>query len=484
MKRSFYVLVLLLLQSYLFGGNTFVKTIGGADDDVIYDGLVANNNYYFFGYTRSFGNNMDGYILKLADNGTVLTEKAIDLGQDELFHSAVMTPEGDFLVVGYTRQNESSPTDVLIVKLTKDFNVQWSKTIGGDKNDNAYTIQPLPDGNYIVSGSTHSFGAGDEDVYLIKINSRGDTLWSTTFGGTREDEGRRCAVNKQGQIFVTAKSVGLFSTPDMYMIKTDTNGSALWLKTFSSMGWTEGYDVCTVDTCAVFAGYGYWGSGYSHDILLVKVNAHGDTMFTRHYGGSADDYAFGICPTHDGGFVLTGKSHSFGYSFDGFLCRVDTNGNLQWFYGFGGDKDDIFWNVLETPDHYFIALGFTSSNTAGGTDAFIVKTDSLGLTTALEQSPIHVPQTIALGQNYPNPFNPTTTIPFTLDKAQNVTIEIFSSTGKKIAILGKRKFPAGNHILSWNGRDAQGMVQPSGIYFYRLVMDGHVVAVRKMILMR
>jgi len=372
----------------------------------------------------------------------------------------------------------------LIVKLTKDFNVQWSKTIGGDKNDNAYTIQPLPDGNYIVSGSTHSFGAGDEDVYLIKINSRGDTLWSTTFGGTREDEGRRCAVNKQGQIFVTAKSVGLFSTPDMYMIKTDTNGSALWLKTFSSMGWTEGYDVCTVDTCAVFAGYGYWGSGYSHDILLVKVNAHGDTMFTRHYGGSADDYAFGICPTHDGGFVLTGKSHSFGYSFDGFLCRVDTKGNLQWFYGFGGDKDDIFWNVLETPDHYFIALGFTSSNTAGGTDAFIVKTDSLGLTTALEQSPIHVPQTIALGQNYPNPFNPTTTIPFTLDKAQNVTIEIFSSTGKKIAILGKRKFPAGNHILSWNGRDAQGMVQPSGIYFYRLVMDGHVVAVRKMILMR
>ena len=484
MKRYIFLLVFLIFSIQLFSANTFVKTIGGTDHDVVYNGFVKGDAYYFFGYTYSFSSNMDGYVIKLSTDGTTITEKSIDLGKDELFRSAELTPEGEFLVIGYTRQDETSQTDVLVVKLSSDLQVQWSKTIGGPENDSGWEIKPTSDGNYIISGSTESFGAGDEDVYLIKINAEGDTLWTRTFGGTREDQGRGCDIDSQGSLIVAAKAVGLFFSPDMYMVKTDPQGSAIWLKTFATSGWTEGYDVCAVDTCVVFAGYGYWGSGYSHDMLLVKMNAHGDTMFTRHYGGTDDDYAFGICPTHDGGFVLTGKSHSFGYSFDGFLCRVDQNGHLQWLYGFGGDEEDIFWNVFETTDHYFVAMGFTESNTAGGADAFIVKTDSLGLLTSLENPKFIVPQQMQLGQNYPNPFNPVTSIPFGLKKAQRVEIEIFNAIGKKIVILGGQKFSAGYHVLKWNGQDAKGAAQASGIYFYRLVVNGQVLGIKKMNLLR
>jgi len=103
MKRYIFLLVFFIFYVQLFSANTFVKTIGGTDHDVVYDGFVKGDAYYFFGYTYSFSSTMDGYVIKLSTDGTAITEKSIDLGKDELFRSAVLTPEGDFLVVGYTR---------------------------------------------------------------------------------------------------------------------------------------------------------------------------------------------------------------------------------------------------------------------------------------------------------------------------------------------------------------------------------------------
>lgn len=483
------LLFILLLSAFsprfIFGDDTFIKTFGGTDNEELYSGsLVPERGYIFWGYTKSFSTTMDGYIILLSEEGDLLAEKAIDLGGEELFKNGVGTPDGGFMAVGYIRKTGSDPLDVLVVKLDGKLEVQWSKILGGEQDDYGFSIQEAPDGNYIISGGTHSFGHGDEDVYLIKINGNGDTLWTATYGDTQEDEGRTCALDDKGNIYITAKTMFGF-TPDMYMIKVDSIGSEVWLKTFSTMGWTEGYDVCMADTVIAYTGYGYWGGNYSHDMLLITMNAKGDTIFTNHFGGSDDDYAFSISPVHDGGYILAGKSLSFNLGqFDAILGRVDAKGQLTWLYGFGGEDEDIFWDVFETDDHHFLACGLTKTNTTGGADAYIVKTDSLGIVTGMEQKHSPEPNNYMLGQNYPNPFNPETVIPFTLKQTQSVTIEIYNNKGEKVKGWSDLTLEPGHHTVKWDGQDAKSRPVSSGVYFYRLLVQGKPMSVKKMILLR
>ncbi|MBI3111896.1 MAG: T9SS type A sorting domain-containing protein, partial [Ignavibacteriales bacterium] len=95
-----------------------------------------------------------------------------------------------------------------------------------------------------------------------------------------------------------------------------------------------------------------------------------------------------------------------------------------------------------------------------------------------------VPESFALEQNYPNPFNPTTSITFTLPREAGVQVEVFSTVGQHIRTITDRAYPAGIHTLLWDGVSEQGEKVASGMYFYRLVADGAVVKVRKMIVLK
>ncbi len=475
----------LLFPVILTAGNTFGKTFGGAENDVGYSAVECpNHDFILIGYTKSFnGTGLDGYLVRITNAGDLVWQKNFDLGQDELFRSGALTANSGLLLVGYCRKDETAPKDLLIVKVNASGEMQWQKCYGGDGNDYACEIQKTPDGNFVISGTTNSFGHGGEDVWVLKVDSNGDTLWTATFGSTGDDQGRGCAVDASGNIYVSAKGAGVFA-PDLYFIKLHGDGSAEWLKSFSTMGWTEGYDVCMSDTTAIFAGYGYWGSGYSHDMLWVKTTTMGDTIQTGHGGGSKNDYAFGISAVHHGGFILAGKTYSFGGYWKGLLWRVDSQGETKWKRAFGGDKEDIFWNVLETDDQCYLAVGYTNSTGNGASDLFVVKVDSTGEATAIPQPARTLPSQFTLGQNYPNPFNPTTTIPVRLKKRGQVQVEIFNSNGAKVAVLGPKNFNAGTHNLIWNARGLDGKLLPSGIYIYRLWVNGKYYAHRKMILLR
>jgi len=477
----FFLTVPLLLTA----GNTFTKTFGGTENDVGYSVLECpNHDYILIGYTKSFnGVGLDGYLVRITNTGDLVWQKNFDLGEDELFRSGALTADSSLLLVGYCRKDETAPEDLLVVKVNASGEMQWHKCYGDSGNEYAYAIQKTPDGNFVISGTTNSFGHGGDDVWVLKVNDKGDTLWTATFGSTGEEQGRGCAVDASGNIYVSAKSRGAFS-PDMYMIKLHSDGSTEWLKSFSSMGWTEGYDVCLSDTVAVFAGYGFWGSGFRHDMLWLKMNTQGDTLKTCHAGGSEDDYAFGISTTHDGGLILAGKTISFGGYWNGLLWRVDSQGETKWQKAFGGDQEDVFWNVIETSDQCYLAVGFTKSTGNGESDLFVVKADSTGEATAIDRTLSGLPRQYALGQNYPNPFNPSTTIPVHLKQGGAVRIEIFNTNGEKVAVVGPENFNAGTHQVVWKGRGLNGKQLPSGVYIYRLRVNGKFYAQRKMILLR
>jgi flagellar hook assembly protein FlgD len=89
-----------------------------------------------------------------------------------------------------------------------------------------------------------------------------------------------------------------------------------------------------------------------------------------------------------------------------------------------------------------------------------------------------------LEANYPNPFNPTTNISFSLPAEAEIKLNIYNIKGQKVKTLSNSVYPQGNHNVVWNGRDDNGQPVGSGVYFYRLHVDGKTLATRKCLLLK
>lgn len=108
----------------------------------------------------------------------------------------------------------------------------WTRTYGGTSGEIGYSVQQTSDGGFIISGETYSFGAGATDVYLIRTNSNGDTLWTKTYGGADGDYGYSVQQTGEGGFIIVGYRCSTISTVDVYLLRTDSNGDTLWTRTY------------------------------------------------------------------------------------------------------------------------------------------------------------------------------------------------------------------------------------------------------------
>ncbi|HPC25756.1 MAG TPA: Ig-like domain-containing protein, partial [Fervidobacterium sp.] len=150
------------------------KTFGGKDDDEA-DSIqqTIDGGYIIAGQTESFGSGYeDFYILKLNSKGEVEWQKTFGGWNDEGANSIQQTTDGGYIVAGWTASSGSGGNDFYILKLNSKGELEWQKTFGGMKDDEANSIQQTADGGYIVAGWTESLGSGKEDVYILKLNAK------------------------------------------------------------------------------------------------------------------------------------------------------------------------------------------------------------------------------------------------------------------------------------------------------------------------
>ena len=216
---------------------------------------------------------------------------------------------------------QSSPIIIGILLCLTIFNLQTSiaqqvfqKTYGGTGEDTSYSIYQTADGGYIFTGTTNSFGAGGNDVYLIRTDSIGDTLWTKAYGGTGSDHGRSVMQTTDLGYIITGYTNSFGAGEyDVYLIKTDANGNTQWTKTYGGAVYDAGSSVIqTTDGSYIITGVTESFGAGGADLYFIKADANGNKIWTKTFGGSAADHGNSVQQTSDNGYIIAGKTESFG----------------------------------------------------------------------------------------------------------------------------------------------------------------------------
>jgi hypothetical protein len=386
-KLLMFVLLVFLYCPAFAQEALWSRTYGGSSDEDFGWSVqqTTDGGYIVTGYTYSFGaGEGDVYLIKTDSLGDTLWTRTCGGSDREWGRSVQQTTDGGYIVVGSTRSFGAGEGDVYLIKTDSNGDTLWTRTYGGsDGGDGGGSVQQTTDEGYIVAGVTSSFGAGESDVYLIKTDSLGDTLWTRTYGGSGEDCGRFVLQTKDGGYMVAGYTYSFGAgNRDVYLIKTDPTGDTLWTRTYGGSGWDEGTSVQqTTDGGYVVAGrtdsfgVGYWA------VYLIKTDSNGDTLWTRTYGGSSGDVSNSVQQTTDGGYIVAGETNSFGAGEDDvYLIKTDSLGDTLWTRTYGGSSWEQGSSVQQTTDGGYVVAGWTHSFGAGGGDFMLTKLDSLGNT--------------------------------------------------------------------------------------------------------
>lgn len=259
----------------------------------------------------------------------------------------------------------------------------FTKTYGGPANDIGTSVRQTPDAGFIVAGGTQSYGAGLEDVYLVKTNAAGNTLWERTYGGAGQDRGndvQQTGINWEYFVITGYTSSSGAGSFDVYLIKTDDQGNMLWSRTYGGSGWDEGRSVLPMsDGGYVIAGSTESSGAGMTDVYLIRTDANGSLLWEKPYGGALRDYGESVDHTGDGGYIIAGWTESLGAGgTDVYLIKTDSNGGVVWQKTYGGPGPDYGRSVQHTEDGGFIIAGESASSGVGGMEVYLIKTDKAG----------------------------------------------------------------------------------------------------------
>lgn len=316
----------LLIKLGHFGDTLFMKTYGAGLGEWFTDVDTCSDGGYIMAGTTSSATSRDFFIVRTNSVGDTLWTGIFGGAMREEAMGVVQTSDQGFLAVGQTDSWGAGLMDMYVVKLDKFGKMQWGKTYGGAKDDIANSVMELPGGGYVVLGETESYGAGAKDVYMLRLNNQGDTVWTKTFGTTAVEDGKNMVV-RNGNIYLVGNTTPApGGNKDALLLRCDLQGK---LKSAFALG-TDSIDVAR-------------SIGYSKN-----------EMFTI------------------GGYTLIeGKSDA-----EGFAFIVDTLGQVHSAKHYGSGQNDYFYDGAMGVYSEAIFVGRTDGFNAMSGDGYVVKTDS------------------------------------------------------------------------------------------------------------
>ncbi len=455
MKKNLFVIVMMFWSSsVLLSQETWVKTFGGSrgdkstsitttpDGGYVLTGETNSNDGDFKGMKKGVIDNIiegDIFVTKLDSRGNIQWKNTFGGSSREMGSSITTTPDGGYVLTGQTYSNEwqyfndgdfkgmnKGGEDIFVIKLDSGGNVQWKKIFGGSSDDYSLDITTTTDRGYVVTGNTSSddgdfkgMNKGEEDIFVIKLDSSGNIQWTKIFGGSDTEQGFSIAATPDGGCVlsgVTYSKDGDFKgmnrgDGDVFVIKLDSRGGVQWKKrkrTFGGSGSEGGISITTSPD----GGYVLTGQTYSNDgdfkdmnkglsdVFVLKLDSSGNVQWKKLFGGFSTETGSSITTTPDGGYVLTGVTESYGtdgteddggferMNYDRvhiIVIKLDSRGDVQWKKKYGGTSREEANSICTSPDGGYTLTGWTYSNDGDfegmnkrGEDIFVIKLDSNG----------------------------------------------------------------------------------------------------------
>ncbi|MGQ9853884.1 MAG: hypothetical protein ACUVTG_10845, partial [Candidatus Oleimicrobiaceae bacterium] len=413
---------------------------------------------------------MNGYVVKINPQGDTAWTRVIGSNWTDIITSVIVVGD-DYVMTGLRNlfaNWQSYGTQVWFLKIDKNNLVTVDKTYGGLSADAGSEIVPTP-GGYFIVGSTGSFGArdGKKDVWLLRLYSTGDTLWTRTYDLGYEDMGTSIIPSHNGHYLITAVSCtgycgGLFQQGFAAYFVTDSVGNVLKTHLFErgqkhKLTKTKP----TSDGGAILVGATSMVDNFpDEDIWSVKIDANADTVWTKILTdvGTVYEGAWDVFEAENGGYYVAAYSQRYqtaDMNFDNWwLLRLDAAGDTMWTRRLGGPKNDDPYAMIPTSDGGLIMAGWRDANpnplenlSVGNADFYVIKTDALGMVTGVKSS-AEVAQTCVLFQNYPNAFNGRTRIRYRLPRRSYVTLAVCDLLGREVRALANGYEKAGDHGVS------------------------------------
>jgi hypothetical protein len=485
MKRL--VMELGLLAAVLFfsicaygaiGDTIWTRFYGGYDKDVPVTVLqTPDNGFMIAGWTYSFGmGDVEYYLIRTDSNGDTLWTRTYGTLNNDVATSAALTRDGGIIVAGTTPINDLG-TDIYLMKIDWQGNLEWQRTYGGAREDSVRCIATTRDKGYILCGSTNSFGGSGFDVYVIKLDSVGDTVWTHRSGGIANDGGAAICQTVDDNYLLTGWTTS-DDNHNIYTEKISQTGSTIWYWGYSAGIDCQGLSiVSTRDNNAVISGYAYNIPQYN-DCYVAKIGNFGQPQWSRTFGGSHQEFGNSIRKGHNNGYVIGGSRwvSFFPDTTQFYLAVTDSMGNRIWdrTYGFGA-LDEGAW-AEPTSDGNYVIVGRTNCFDPLTYDICLIKV--CGTVTGVDENPAVFPDNDNLGGNYPNPFNSQTTIRYRVESPGYVKVEMFNLLGQKIRTLVDSYQETGSYKVNW---DASG--NQSGVYYCRVEV-GKVMQTLKVTLVK
>lgn len=455
------IVIFFFLSGTALSQITFERNYGGIEDDIgkcvrqTYD-----EGYIICGYTKSFGaEDYDTYVIRTDEYGDTLWTKIMGGPGYDAAYSLVITPGNGYLICGTYFDPDKASNDIWLIRFNDDGDTLWTRHDYSAANAEAHAVKMTPANGYIITGTREDAG-GTGHIFLMETNASGEQVWTKDYPFWSTSGGNAViATNDDG--FLVCGYIDTNNPTwnrNLGLVKVNNQGDTLWTNQFGGSAYEMGWSVCEgLSGGFLAAGYTTGFGTITGDAFIVKTSDQGVMEWQNHFGKTGLDILFDIATTEDLNYIATGISGEQGSEFqEAWLVKIEPSGDTIWSHSFGGYRKSYGYSVVQTSDEGYVFCGSTNSSGTNIYDVLLVKTTSDGLITGLENRPA--------GESniriYPNP------------ASGNVTLEIPPGSERIIisSITGESVMEEPITTCKEFSLNLQGL--PNGLYLIRVVHPG------------
>jgi len=300
---------------------------------------------------------------------------------DDIGQCVKQTQDSGYIFCGYSRSAGAGDYDLYVIRTDEFGDTLWTRTMGGPGYDAGYSLVITPDNGFLICGTFFQPGKAHSDIWLVRLNPSGDTLWTKSNFSATNSVAYDVQLTSTNGYILTGSRDDAGGTGHMFLMETDVNGDSLWLRDYPFWAASGGNSVITTnDDGFLICGYIDRDTpSWNRNLGLVKTNNQGDTLWTTQFGGLAYEMGWSVCENPSGGYLAAGYTTGFGASTgDLYFVKISMIGELEWQSHFGKSGLDIAYDVTTTSDLHYIASGITAEQGSELQEAWLIKLDQGG----------------------------------------------------------------------------------------------------------